>query len=223
MTVYVDTMKSPYRRMIMSHMVADTTEELLDMADKIGVQRKWLQKPGTPHEHFDVCQTKRAKAIANGAEEISRAQLGRILRWKREGTMIRYVVVYAFDDALTRVVLLKKRTGPAALIGKWNGVGGKIDPGELPSEAAYREFREETGVEVGFLLRTDHGYDFDAGWELHTFFALGPVDEVRTMEHEEVRVFPVDALPADIMPDSFEIISRVSGNARVVKLVDAPA
>ena len=47
MTVYVDNMQAPFGRMKMCHMVADTSEELLAMADKIGVQRKWLQKAGT--------------------------------------------------------------------------------------------------------------------------------------------------------------------------------
>jgi hypothetical protein len=40
------------------------------MADKIGVARRWLQKPPRASwEHFDICQTKRALAIAAGAIE----------------------------------------------------------------------------------------------------------------------------------------------------------
>lgn len=54
----------------MSHMIADTTEELLKMADAIGIQRKWIQHKGTPNEHFDVCFSHRKKAIALGAIEI---------------------------------------------------------------------------------------------------------------------------------------------------------
>lgn len=78
--VYVDDMyKSPigqFGRMKMSHMVADTTEELLEMADKIGVKRKWIQQPGTPREHFDICRSKRTKAIEFGAKVITWRQLG---------------------------------------------------------------------------------------------------------------------------------------------------
>ena len=78
MSVYVDHASIPYGRMLMNHMIADTTEELLAMADKIGVQRKWLQYPGTPKEHFDVCTSKRLAAISAGAVAITWAELGRM-------------------------------------------------------------------------------------------------------------------------------------------------
>lgn len=71
MAVYVDDMyKNPigeFGRMKMSHLIADTTEELLQMVDKIGVQRKWIQKAGTKEEHFDIAIGKRELAIKNGA------------------------------------------------------------------------------------------------------------------------------------------------------------
>lgn len=84
MAVYVDDERIPYRRMLMCHMLADTTEELLDMADKIGVQRKWIQYPGTPKEHFDICLSKRAKAIQCGAFDADREKVVDIIRAKRE-------------------------------------------------------------------------------------------------------------------------------------------
>lgn len=83
MTVYVDTMRASYRRMKMCHMIADTTPELLAMADHIGVDRRWLQKAGTPHEHFDIALSKRALAVRAGAVEVSMMELGRILRARR--------------------------------------------------------------------------------------------------------------------------------------------
>ena len=78
MTVYVDDMHADpmgsFRGMKMSHMIADTTAELLAMADTIGVQRRWLQKPGTPREHFDIALAKRALAVKAGAVEITMRQ-----------------------------------------------------------------------------------------------------------------------------------------------------
>lgn len=71
MTVYVDDMNAGFGRMKMCHMFADSTEELLSMADKIGVQRKWIQHAGTIKEHFDICLSKRAKALSMGAVAIT--------------------------------------------------------------------------------------------------------------------------------------------------------
>lgn len=68
MSVYVDNASNRYGRMLMCHMWADTLDELLAMADAIGVQRKWLQQPPKASwVHFDIAQSKRALAIANGA------------------------------------------------------------------------------------------------------------------------------------------------------------
>jgi hypothetical protein len=81
--VYIDDMyNSPigkFGRMKMSHMMADTTEELLEIADKIGLARKWIQYPGTNREHFDVCMSKRKKAIQFGAKEITWRELGEMV------------------------------------------------------------------------------------------------------------------------------------------------
>lgn len=84
MTVYVDKEQIPYRGMLMCHMLADSTDELLRMADTIGVQRRWIQKRGTYREHFDICLSKRALALKAGAVEIERAQLSALLRARRE-------------------------------------------------------------------------------------------------------------------------------------------
>lgn len=84
MSVYVDDMAADFGRMIMCHMIADTTEELLDMADKIGVQRKWLQHAGTYREHFDIAKSKKALAVKHGAVQISGRDLVSMIRSKRE-------------------------------------------------------------------------------------------------------------------------------------------
>lgn len=71
MVVYVDDMRARFGRMIMCHMMADTPEELLAMVDIIGVQRQWIQYPGTYKEHFDISLVKRALAVQAGAIEIT--------------------------------------------------------------------------------------------------------------------------------------------------------
>ena len=80
MTVYVDDPIWPFGRMMMCHMVADSRAELDAMADAIGVARKWIQYPGSNREHYDVCKSKRALAVARGAVEVSWDKLGEIVR-----------------------------------------------------------------------------------------------------------------------------------------------
>lgn len=79
MSVFVDDMyRSPlgrYGRLRMSHMIADTTDELMAMADRIGLDRRYIQKPGTSFEHFDVGMGLRAKAIKEGAIAITMREL----------------------------------------------------------------------------------------------------------------------------------------------------
>lgn len=75
MSVYVDDMykykmgefKRNGRLYKMSHMIADTHDELVRMAMQIGVHPKWIQKGGTRDEHFDVTMRARADAIKLGA------------------------------------------------------------------------------------------------------------------------------------------------------------
>lgn len=77
MAVYVDEPIHKFGHMLMCHMMANTTPELLAMADRIGVQRKWIQNSGTVYEHFDVCRTKRTLAVKAGAVELTGKELVR--------------------------------------------------------------------------------------------------------------------------------------------------
>lgn len=81
--VYVDDMWAKFGRMTMCHMAADSSDELLAMADAIGIDRRWLQHVGRHTEHFDICLSKRKMAVARGAREVSQMQLERILHAKR--------------------------------------------------------------------------------------------------------------------------------------------
>ena len=55
----------------MSHMVADSHEELVSMAAQLGLRVQWLQNPGEWSEHFDVSLSKRKEAIRCGAVEVT--------------------------------------------------------------------------------------------------------------------------------------------------------
>lgn len=86
--VYVDPMMSwiktnrwPYSEV--SHLVADTEEELHRFAQAIGLKRFWYQE----HEslpHYDLTRGMRARAVAYGAQEISRAEMALRIRAGRE-------------------------------------------------------------------------------------------------------------------------------------------
>ena len=63
----------------MCHMLADTLDELHEMADTIGVNRRWFQsEASTPH--YDICKSKRHLAISHGAIEVSRRELVKVIR-----------------------------------------------------------------------------------------------------------------------------------------------
>lgn len=87
MAVYVDDMykyrMGRFRGYRMSHMIADSHEELMDMANQLGLKVEWLQHEGTPKEHFDIPVHKRAQAIRLGAKAVGMKELVRIIRSKR--------------------------------------------------------------------------------------------------------------------------------------------
>ena len=71
-----------FRNMKMSHMIADTEEELHAMADKIGLKRKWYQG-----DHYDVSYGLRQKAIEFGAKELTMRELSKkSMELRRERT-----------------------------------------------------------------------------------------------------------------------------------------
>lgn len=74
MPVYVDDMwKHPmgkFGRMKMSHMIADTEEELHAMADWLGLDRVHYQG-----DHYDISLGYRGLAVLHGAVEITMREL----------------------------------------------------------------------------------------------------------------------------------------------------
>lgn len=87
MTVFIDDMylypMGQFRGMRMSHMIADTEDELHAIASKIGMRRSWYQG-----DHYDVGLAKRELAVKLGAQEVTLKQLACMsaIR-KRTGTL----------------------------------------------------------------------------------------------------------------------------------------
>lgn len=73
--VYVDNYNRQFGRMKMCHMIADTPEELREMAQRIGCRPRWLQHPGTAKEHYDVPLFRKAMALSLGAQEVGYREL----------------------------------------------------------------------------------------------------------------------------------------------------
>lgn len=89
MTVYVDSMRmrATVGRITAnwSHLSADTTEELLEFAARIGLKAAWIQNPGHVwKEHFDVTDSKRELAIRLGAKPITMQEAVTLWTAKRE-------------------------------------------------------------------------------------------------------------------------------------------
>jgi len=74
--------------------------------------------------------------------------------------------------------------------GKWNGLGGKLRPGETPEECAVREVREESGLTIsnpslrGIL--TFPAFQNEEDWYVYVFVASHPQGEL--VESEEGRL-----------------------------------
>ncbi len=152
----------------------------------------------------------------------------RIRRWqdRRQGRPIFRAThwdlgafVTLFDSA-GRVLLVRRRDYPV-----WNLPGGKVERDEMPWQAAAREVREETGLEIE-LERLTGVYSKPARAAVVFNFQgrvvggeLAPTDE-----SAELRYFDIHALPGNTLPKHVERIhDSAARHADVVfKVQDAP-
>ena len=84
MALYVNHARHPYRGMRMSHLLADSTEELEEASKRLGLPEGCVQHPGTHKEHLDVSETKRSLAIAMGAHPVTSREIGEMIRRRRQ-------------------------------------------------------------------------------------------------------------------------------------------
>lgn len=113
-------------------------------------------------------------------------------------TPARYVSGFMFNDELTRVALIRKNK-PEWQNGKLNGIGGKIEQGELTVGAMFREFFEETGVKtkvmkwIRYLVMRDAG---NKDFSVDFFCCSGNLDTLHTTTDEEITIVDVALIHA---------------------------
>lgn len=88
MSVYVDPIEQWPTRIACfksgsCHMFADTADELHEMAKNIGLLKSWFQND-VRLPHYDLTPKRRAAAIGLGAKEVTRQELGEILKQRRK-------------------------------------------------------------------------------------------------------------------------------------------
>ncbi|KAI8379073.1 NUDIX hydrolase domain-like protein [Radiomyces spectabilis] len=112
-----------------------------------------------------------------------------------------YTLVFTLDQPNQKILLGMKKRGFG--MNKYNGFGGKLEPGETIEEAAYRELLEESYIKakdmkhVGINLFTFENNPI--AMEVHVFVTLNY--EGTPLETEEMRPewFSYDAIPYDQM------------------------
>ena len=69
--------------MLISHLLADTSQELKQAEQLLGLPANSIQHAGTPKEHLDISERKRTIAVNMGAIKVSSKDLVRLIRKKR--------------------------------------------------------------------------------------------------------------------------------------------
>lgn len=134
----------------------------------------------------------------------------------------RQTLCYVFRDVGVRQVLLgRKLRGFGA--GMIMGLGGHVEPGESDAQAALREVREESGVEIdpsSLSRRATLTYSFPAKPSLNArvgvFFGARWRGVVRDSDEIRPAWFPVDQLPLTEMWDDEQYwLPRVLGGEQL--------
>ena len=113
----------------------------------------------------------------------------------RRPTTVGVRVLLIRDDA----ILLVRHT----YLHSWFAPGGGVKPGEVLEQAARREAAEEAGATLGELQLFGTFTSFKEGKSDHVVMFLCTdfeTDGSSDHEIEEVRWFPLDALPAELSP-----------------------
>ena len=98
------------------------------------------------------------------------------------------------------MLLIKRRNAPHA--GQWDGIGGKLEPGEDPFTACIREVQEETGLVISSpqlrVLLIITVKSTDELWLIFVFSAEAPQGTLAASDEGEVAWVEIDRL--DTLP-----------------------
>ncbi len=137
-----------------------------------------------------------------------------------------------FMIAATLILLLKNRPPTEILLGykkvgfgkgKFTGIGGKIEPGEKPVEAASREVAEETGILIPttalqLAAIIEFVFPFKEEWDHRVHIFTASQWRGVPMESDEIipRWFPLDSIPYHAMWDDCRYwLPKVLANQRI--------
>lgn len=119
------------------------------------------------------------------------------------------------------MLLIHRRNQPNA--GRWDGVGGKLEPGEDPFAGCIREVHEETGLTIDpphlravwFVVARDTGHI----WILYTFTAAAPSGELVASDEGDLAWVELDGLEdVAVMPDTRIVLPHVLAAADVLTI-----
>lgn len=119
--------------------------------------------------------------------------------------------------AITELCLAMKKRGFG--VGRWNGVGGKVEEGESLEDAMLREAREEIEVKIRKyekIAELDFTFPHNEAWNqrVHVYMARAWEGEPRETDEMNPQWFAVEAIPYDAMwpDDRFWLPQALSGH-----------